>query len=205
MDIWPQLLLQAVLILVNAFFAATEIAIISLNDNLLRRQAEDGDKKAIKLLKLVESPTRFLSTIQVGITLAGFLGSAFAADNFAGRITAWAMERYALTAAAAGGVRTLSVVLITVVLAFFTLIFGELVPKRLAMQRGEKVADFVCAPISALSALMRPADAPAGVAAHRHHQRHPPPPTYRPQRRERGGVGGGDSYDGGHRRGEGHH
>ena len=89
--IWPQLLLQVVLILVNAFFAATEIAVISLNENVLRHQAEDGDKKAAKLLKIVETPTRFLSTIQIGITLAGFLGSAFAADNFEGRIRDWAI------------------------------------------------------------------------------------------------------------------
>ena len=84
--IWPQLLLQLVLIMLNAYFAATEIAVTSLNENILRRQAEDGDKKAARLLKIVETPTRFLSTIQIGITLAGFLGSAFAADNFAGRI-----------------------------------------------------------------------------------------------------------------------
>ncbi len=154
--IWPQLLLQAILILLNAFFAATEIAVISLNDNLLRKQAEEGDKKAVKLLKVVESPTRFLSTIQVGITLAGFLGSAFAADNFAGRITAWAAARYALDAATQGAVRTLSVVLITIVLAFFTLVFGELVPKRIAMQKGEKIAGFACGAISVLSVVMRP-------------------------------------------------
>lgn len=154
--IWPQLLLQAVLILVNAFFAATEMAVVSLNDNLLRRQAEEGDKKARKLLKVVESPTRFLSTIQIGITLAGFLGSAFAAENFAGRITTWAVARYALDAAAAGTVRALSVVLITIVLAFFTLVFGELVPKRVAMQKGEKIANLACGVISVLSAVMRP-------------------------------------------------
>lgn len=154
--IWPQLLLQAVLILVNAFFAATEIAVISLNDNLLRKQAEEGDKKAVKLLKVVESPTRFLSTIQIGITLAGFLGSAFAAENFAGRITAWAVERYAIDAAAAGAVNTLSVILITIVLAFFTLVFGELVPKRIAMQKGEKIANLACGVVSVIAAVMRP-------------------------------------------------
>lgn len=156
MDIWPQLLLQVVLILVNAFFAATEIAVISLNDNLLRKQAEEGDKKAIKLLKVVESPTRFLSTIQIGITLAGFLGSAFAADNFAGRITQWAAAQYALNATAEAAVRTLSVVLITIILSFFTLVFGELVPKRIAMQKGAKIANFACGTISILAVVMRP-------------------------------------------------
>ena len=73
------ILFQLILILLNAFFAATEIAVLSLNDAKLRHQAENGDKTAVTLLKLAENPNRFLSTIQVGITLAGFLGSAFAA------------------------------------------------------------------------------------------------------------------------------
>ena len=131
--IWPQLLLQLILILVNAYFAATEIAVISLNENVLRREAEEGDKKAAKLLKIVEAPTRFLSTIQIGITLAGFLGSAFAADNFAGRIRDWAVLKWQLDAATAAAVNTLAVILITIILSFFTLVLGELVPKRLAM------------------------------------------------------------------------
>ncbi len=154
--IWPQLLLQVVLILVNAFFAATELAIISLNDNLLRRQAETGDKKAAKILKVVESPTRFLSTIQIGITLAGFLGSAFAAGNFAARISAWAMEEFALSSTAAAAVDTLSVILITIILSFFTLVFGELVPKRIAMQKGPEIAKIACGPVLAISVVMRP-------------------------------------------------
>jgi putative hemolysin len=94
--LWPQLLLQVVLIALNAFFAATEIAVLSLNEAVVRRQAEEGDKKAVRLLAIVETPTRFLSTIQIGITLAGFLGSAFAADNFAGRITRFFTVQYAL-------------------------------------------------------------------------------------------------------------
>ncbi|MDD6800702.1 MAG: CNNM domain-containing protein, partial [Firmicutes bacterium] len=84
--LWGQLLLQLLLILINAFFAATEIAVISLNDKKIRKLSENGDKTAKKMLKMVESPDSFLSTIQIGITLAGFLGSAFAADNFASRI-----------------------------------------------------------------------------------------------------------------------
>lgn len=154
--IWPQLLLQVVLILVNALFAASELAIISLNDNLLRRQAESGDKKAAKLLKVVESPTRFLSTIQIGITLAGFLGSAFAAGNFSERISTWAMDTFALSSAAGAAVDTLSVILITILLSFFTLVFGELVPKRVAMQKGPQIANFACGLISGISVAMRP-------------------------------------------------
>ena len=154
--IWPQLLLQLILILVNAYFAATEIAVISLNENVLRREAEEGDKKAAKLLKIVEAPTRFLSTIQIGITLAGFLGSAFAADNFAGRIRDWAVLKWQLDAATAAAVNTLAVILITIILSFFTLVLGELVPKRLAMQKTEEVARFTCGVVSFLSAVMRP-------------------------------------------------
>ena len=154
--IWPQLLLQLVLIMVNAYFAATEIAVISLNENVLRRQAEDGDKKAARLLKIVETPTRFLSTIQIGITLAGFLGSAFAADNFASRIRDWAVVKWQLDASAAAAVNTLAVVLITIILSFFTLVLGELVPKRVAMQKAEQVARFTCGVVSGLAAVMRP-------------------------------------------------
>ena len=154
--IWPQLLLQLVLIMLNAYFAATEIAVISLNENILRRQAEDGDKKAARLLKIVETPTRFLSTIQIGITLAGFLGSAFAADNFAGRIRDWAVVKWQLDASAAPAGNTLAVVLITIILSFFTLVLGELVPKRVAMQKAEQVARFTCGVVSGLAAVMRP-------------------------------------------------
>ena len=154
--LWPQLLLQVVLIALNAFFAATEIAVLSLNEAVVRRQAEEGDKKAVRLLAIVETPTRFLSTIQIGITLAGFLGSAFAADNFAGRITRFFTVQYALPDAAAGAVHTLSVILITVILSFFTLVFGELVPKRIAMKKSEPVARFACGVVSALSVAMRP-------------------------------------------------
>ena len=132
--IWSQLLLQVVLIAVNAFFAATEIAVISLNENKLRKQAEEGDGKAAQMLKMVEQPAGFLSTIQIGITLAGFLGSAFAADNFASKIVRYLVDEVQLTAIPENVLNTLAVVLITIILSYFTLIFGELVPKRVAMQ-----------------------------------------------------------------------
>ena len=93
-DIVQQLLLQFILILLNAFFAATEIAVISINEKKVKALAEDGDKKAKKMLKMIEDPTKFLSTIQIGITLAGFLGSAFAADNFAERLAAFSIETF---------------------------------------------------------------------------------------------------------------
>ncbi|MBM6869859.1 HlyC/CorC family transporter [Pseudoflavonifractor phocaeensis] len=150
------MLLQAILIALNAFFASSEIALLSLNEGMLRLQAEEGDKTAGRLLAIVEAPTRFLSTIQIGITLAGFLGSAFAAENFAGRLTAAAVDLWALNDAAAGVVNTLSVVVVTVILSFFTLVFGELVPKRVAMQKAEAVARFTAGVIRVLSVVMRP-------------------------------------------------
>ena len=123
---------------------------------MIRHQAEEGDKKATRLLHIVEQPTGFLSTIQIGITLAGFLGSAFAADNLAGRLSQWFAAQYALTAAAEAAVHTLSVILITIVLSFFTLVFGELVPKRVAMKKSEQVARFTCGVVAFLAAVMRP-------------------------------------------------
>lgn len=151
-----QILLQLALIMLNAFFAATEIAVISLNEKKLKAQAEDGDKKAVKMLKMIEEPTRFLSTIQIGITLAGFLGSAFAADNFAERLSGFVIKTFGVSAAFAETVNDVSVVVITLVLSFFTLVLGELVPKRLAMKHKEKLAEAVCPFISFLAAALRP-------------------------------------------------
>ena len=154
--IWPQILLQVVLILLNAFFASTEIAVLSLNENLLRREAEEGDKKAARLLRIVQAPTKFLSTIQIGITLAGFLGAAFAAENFASRITAWLVDGLGFSALPREAVQSVSVSLITLVISFFTLIFGELVPKRVAMKKAEMVARFASGVVYGLSVVMSP-------------------------------------------------
>ena len=154
--IWSQLLLQVVLIAVNAFFAATEIAVISLNENKLRKQAEEGDGKAAQMLKMVEQPAGFLSTIQIGITLAGFLGSAFAADNFASKIVRYLVDEVQLTAIPENVLNTLAVVLITIILSYFTLIFGELVPKRVAMQKSDQVARAVCGIINGISKVVKP-------------------------------------------------
>lgn len=155
-DIFRQLFLQLILILVNAFFAATEIALISLNEKKIKAQAEDGDKKASKMLKIIEEPTQFLSTIQIGITLAGFLGSAFAADNFAERLTNGIIKLFNLSATNARTINDVSVVIITIILSFFTLVLGELVPKRIAMRNKEKLANAVCGLISVLSSILKP-------------------------------------------------
>lgn len=151
-----QILLQVVLIALNAFFAATEIAVISLNEKKVRALADDGNKKAIKMLKIIEEPTKFLSTIQIGITLAGFLGSAFAADNFAEGLSNSIVTTFHLSADKAKIINTVAVVVITIVLSYFTLIFGELVPKRIAMKNKEKLANSVCGIISFLTNILKP-------------------------------------------------
>lgn len=151
-----QILLQIILIALNAFFAATEIAVISLNEKKVRALAEDGNKKAVKMLKIIEEPTQFLSTIQIGITLAGFLGSAFAADNFAEVLSSAISKAFNLSADNTKIINTVAVVLVTLILSYFTLIFGELVPKRIAMKHKEKLANSVCGIISFLVAVLKP-------------------------------------------------
>ncbi|MCC8120576.1 MAG: hemolysin family protein [Oscillospiraceae bacterium] len=153
----PQLILLLILIGLNALFAATEIAVISLSEPKLRRQAEEGDRRSARLLKLVRDPDRFLSTIQIGITLAGFLASAFAADGFSDRLVRWLVDRRGVAFVSEGTLNAVCVVAITVVLSFITLVFGELVPKRLAMKRPERVARATCGLVGALAAVFRPA------------------------------------------------
>lgn len=154
--ILKQLLLQIILILLNAFFAATEIAVISLNEKKVKAMSENGDKKAKKMLKILEDPTKFLSTIQVGITLAGFLGSAFAADSFSTLLTGFLVKTFNISSEYLTVIDTVSVVVITLILSYFTLVFGELVPKRVAMRHKEKFADAVCGIISFLTVALKP-------------------------------------------------
>ena len=153
--IGSQLLIQFALILVNAFFAATEIAVLHLNENKVRKMAEEGDKKSITMMKLINSPNRLLSTIQICITLSGFLGSAFAADNFASRLTNFFVN-VGVTFLPAGTINTLCVILITIVLSYFTLVLGELAPKRIAMRYPEKLARFSCDVIHGISTFFKP-------------------------------------------------
>lgn len=150
------IMLQVALIGVNAFFASAEMALVSLNTNLLRKAAEEGDNKAKKLLKLSEEPTAFLSAIQIAITLAGFLGSAFAADNFAEPLTNLIYNGLGFTALGVETINSIMVILITLVLSYFTLVLGELVPKRLAQHSPEKVARIVCPVVSAIKTFLKP-------------------------------------------------
>lgn len=126
------------LILLNAFFAASEIAFISLNDARIEVQAKDGNKRAKLINKMLKDPSQFLATIQIGITLAGFLSSAFAVDTFADKVVP--LFCMAIPSISIGTWRNIVIMLITVILSYFTLVFGELVPKRIAMKYAEKVA-----------------------------------------------------------------
>lgn len=155
-SILPQLLLQLVLIAVNALFAATEIAVISLNETKVRRMAEGGDRKAAKMLRMVTEPTGFLSTIQICITLAGFLGSAFAADNFSDKLVNWLINDCGVSGVSPSALDTISVIIITLVLSYFTLVLGELVPKRIAMKRSESIARAVSGLMIGMTAALRP-------------------------------------------------
>ena len=137
MNIWLMLLLQVVLIFLNAVFACAEIAVISINEAKLEKLSEEGNKNAKRLQKLKKDPAKFLATIQVAITLSGFLGSAFAADNFSEMLVNWIVGMGVNIPV--NTLDTIAVILITLILSYFTLVFGELVPKRIAMRKSEKL------------------------------------------------------------------
>lgn len=143
-----QLVLIGILTVLNAFFAAAEIALVSLNKNRISQQADDGDKKAAMLQKLIADPSKFIATIQVGITLAGFFSSASAATGLA--------DRFAGVLGNIPYAQQISVVVITVLLSYVTLVFGELFPKRVALQNAEKIARFSVTPILFISKIAMP-------------------------------------------------
>ena len=148
-----QIIVLAILILINAFFAATEIAFISLNDAKIEKQAKEGNKKAKQIKKMLREPSKFLATIQIGITFAGFLSSAFAADAFADDLAPILQNLIPLGLAVW---RNISIILITIILSYFSLVFGELVPKRLAMRNSEKMAFGTIGIIRAISIITAP-------------------------------------------------
>lgn len=143
------------LIAVNAFFAASEIAIISLNDGKIKRMAEEGNKKAKQIAKLISEPSKFLATIQVGVTISGFLASAVAAESFSGRITE-ALHPFMANVVSPDVLAAVVLVIITCVLSYFTLVFGELVPKRFAMQNCEAVSMAVIGFLTIFEKFTRP-------------------------------------------------
>ena len=148
------LLLQLILIALNAFFACAEIAVISIGDAKLEKMEEDGNKKAKRLRSLKADPAKFLATIQVAITLSGFLGSAFAAENFSGVIVKWVLSWGVDIPESV--IDSVAVIIITLILSFITLVFGELVPKRVAMKKAEKLALGMASVIGAISKIFAP-------------------------------------------------
>ena len=132
-----QIIVLIILILVNAFFAATEMAFVSLNDAKTNKMAKEGNKKAQQISKMLKTPSKFLATIQIGITFAGFLSSAFASDAFADRLAPFLNSIIPVLSIDLW--KGISIIIITIILSYFTLIFGELVPKRLAMKYYEKI------------------------------------------------------------------
>ena len=151
---FAQLIVLIILIGLNAYFAATEIAYISLNDAKIEKQAKEGNKKAKQIEKMLKTPSKFLATIQIGITLAGFLSSAFASDTFAEMLAPNLYQLMPFISLSAW--KNISIIVITIILSFFTLIFGELVPKRLAMKHYEKIAFATIGVIRAISIVTSP-------------------------------------------------
>ena len=149
-----QLLFVVVLIGINAFFAASEIAIISLNENKLRKMAEEGNRKAEKLLRLIKEPSKFLATIQVGVTLAGFLASATAAQNFSQYLAK--LIKNINIPLNDNIINSISLAMVVLILSYITLVLGELVPKRLAMQRSQQIAMFSIQPLELIAKITSP-------------------------------------------------
>ena len=148
-----QVLVLIILILLNAFFAATEMAFVSINDAKVEKEAKNGNKKAKQIYKMLKEPSKFLATIQIGITLAGFLSSAFASESFADDLAPILNDLMPLGISTWN---TISIVLITIILSYFTLVFGELVPKRIAMKNYEKIAYASIGVIRTISVITAP-------------------------------------------------
>ena len=148
------IIILIILILINAFFASAEIAFISLNDAKIDIQAKEGNKKAKKIQNMLKNPSKFLATIQIGVTLAGFLSSAFASDTFADKL-APVLNTW-LPSVSISTWKSISIIIITIILSYFTLVFGELVPKRIAMKYYEKVSFASIGIIKTISVITAP-------------------------------------------------
>ena len=149
-----ELIILIILIFVNAFFAATEMAFVSLNDAKIEKMAKEGNKKAKSIEKMLKNPSKFLATIQIGITLAGFLSSAIASDTFASKLAPILYE--AIPSISLSTWNGISIVVITIILSYFSLVFGELVPKRLAMKNYEKISFAAIGVIKAIALFTAP-------------------------------------------------
>ncbi|MDP4091645.1 MAG: CNNM domain-containing protein, partial [Bacillota bacterium] len=149
-SLMTQITLIIILTAINAFFSSAEMAIVSLNRNRIRVMVEEGNKRAILIEKLIREPSKFLATIQVGITLAGFFASAYAATGLSGRLAVF-LEVHGVAYSP-----QIALIIITILLSYFTLVFGELYPKRVALQKSEAIAMFTIRPIIAVSKITMP-------------------------------------------------
>jgi len=143
-----QFLILVVLTALNAFFSGSEMAFISLNKSKIKQKAEDGDAKAQRILAILENPSNLLSAIQVGITLINIIAGPSLAQNLAAHIA----PLFGDTPVA----RTVSSVVALAFITYFTIVFGELYPKRLALSFNEKMAGFAVGPLKLFSGIMRP-------------------------------------------------
>ena len=148
------IILQLVLIALNAIFACAELAVLSINETKLERMADQGDKRAKRLFRLTREPAKFLATIQVAITLSGFLGSAFAADGFSEPLVDWVLSLGVNIPRST--LDSIAVIIITLILSYFTLVFGELVPKRVAMKKAETLGLSISGLVSGISIVFKP-------------------------------------------------
>ena len=148
------IILQLVLIALNAIFACAELAVLSINETKLERMADQGDKRAKRLFRLTREPAKFLATIQVAITLSGFLGSAFAADGFSEPLVDWVLSLGVNISRST--LDSIAVIIITLILSYFTLVFGELVPKRVAMKKAETLGLGISGLVSGISSVFKP-------------------------------------------------
>jgi len=146
------IIILIILITINGIFSASELAFLSLDKIKLKQEAENNNKKAISISEILENPSNFLSTIQIGITLAGFLASAFAADYFAD----YFLNIIKISFISISMLRTILVIIITIILSYFTLVFGELVPKRIAINNPYKVASTFVGTIKIVNTLFYP-------------------------------------------------
>ena len=145
-----QIMILVALTLINAFFACAEMAMVSVNKSKIRKHADEGKKSAKLVLKFLEEPTRFLSTIQVAITLSGFFSSASAATGLSKPVGQW------LIGLGVSYGDKISFVAVTLILSYFTLVFGELVPKRIALHKPEAISMFCVKPIRLVSKIASP-------------------------------------------------
>jgi len=152
---WIAMLIAIVLIIINGVLASSEISLVSLKRVKLKQKAESGDRKAQRLLEIKQNPSDFLSTIQVGITLAGLLSGAFAADTLARPLVTW-LSGFAIPNTLLSFIDIVAVILVTIILTYFMLIFGELVPKRIAMKNPYKISSRYISPIIFLSIVTKP-------------------------------------------------